>query len=159
MAYAKIKDNQLIKYPYWFEQFQLDNPYTNYGDDKDFVALFPSTDIGAQGYTLVSVANVEKPTVTHEQNLDEGTPVLVNNIWAQVWNVTEKSADEIAEINSERAATVRSVRNVKLTESDWTQVADSTVDKATWATYRQALRDITAQSGFPWTIDWPTMPQ
>jgi hypothetical protein len=60
--------------------------------------------------------------------------------------------------DAEQAKSVRDSRNTKLTESDWTQVADAPVDKAAWATYRQALRDVTAQAGFPWTIDWPTNP-
>ena len=60
--------------------------------------------------------------------------------------------------DAEQAKSVRDSRNTKLTESDWTQVADAPVDKTAWATYRQALRDITAQSGFPWTIDWPVAP-
>ena len=29
------------------------------------------------------------------------------------------------------------------------------VDKAAWAAYRQELRDITAQAGFPWNVQWP----
>ena len=58
----------------------------------------------------------------------------------------------------EQGKTVRQERNAKLSSSDWTQVADAPVDKAVWATYRQALRDITAQSGFPWTITWPDAP-
>jgi hypothetical protein len=62
------------------------------------------------------------------------------------------------EQTAEQAQTVREERNTKLSESDWTQVADSPVDKAAWATYRQELRDITAQSGFPWTITWPSAP-
>jgi hypothetical protein len=60
--------------------------------------------------------------------------------------------------DAEQAKSVRDSRNTKLTESDWTQVADAPVDKAAWATYRQALRDVTTQAGFPWTIDWPTNP-
>ena len=32
------------------------------------------------------------------------------------------------------------------------------VDKAAWAAYRQALRDISKQSGFPWTVAWPVAP-
>jgi hypothetical protein len=59
--------------------------------------------------------------------------------------------------NSTQAAKIRIERNTKLSESDWTQVADAPVDKAAWATYRQALRDVTKQSGFPWTIDWPLL--
>ena len=61
--------------------------------------------------------------------------------------------------DSEQAKSVRTSRNDKLKESDWTQIADATADKAAWATYRQALRDIPAQSGFPWTITWPVEPQ
>jgi hypothetical protein len=61
--------------------------------------------------------------------------------------------------DEEKAGQVRAERNDKLTTSDWTQVADAPVDKAVWATYRQALRDVTAQSGFPWTITWPVEPQ
>jgi Phage tail assembly chaperone protein len=60
--------------------------------------------------------------------------------------------------DAEQAKSVRATRGEKLADSDWTQVADSPVDKAVWATYRQALRDVTAQSGFPWTITWPDAP-
>jgi hypothetical protein len=60
--------------------------------------------------------------------------------------------------DEEKAGQVRAERNDKLTTSDWTQVADAPVDKTVWATYRQALRDVTAQSGFPWTITWPDAP-
>jgi len=45
-----------------------------------------------------------------------------------------------------------------LAQSDWTQVADAPVDATVWATYRQALRDITDQAGFPNDINWPTQP-
>jgi hypothetical protein len=60
--------------------------------------------------------------------------------------------------DAEQAKSVRQTRDAKLAECDWTQVADSPVDKAVWATYRQALRDVTAQSGFPWTVTWPDAP-
>ena len=60
--------------------------------------------------------------------------------------------------DAEQANSVRQNRTQLLKDSDWTQVADAPVDKAAWATHRQALRDITAQAGFPWTIDWPVQP-
>ena len=56
------------------------------------------------------------------------------------------------------AAKARDERNDLLAASDWTQVADAPVDQAAWATYRQALRDITAQAGFPEQINWPEAP-
>jgi hypothetical protein len=52
----------------------------------------------------------------------------------------------------------RTKRNQLLAASDWTQVIDAPVDQAAWAVYRQALRDITAQAGFPETINWPVAP-
>ena len=60
--------------------------------------------------------------------------------------------------DAEQAANVRTQRTQKLKDSDWTQIADSTADKTAWATYRQALRDITSASGFPWTMTWPETP-
>lgn len=56
------------------------------------------------------------------------------------------------------ATEARAKRNQLLAASDWTQVADAPVDQAAWAAYRQALRDITAQAGFPETINWPVAP-
>ena len=70
----------------------------------------------------------------------------------------EQMAEYKAMKDAEQAKAVRNDRNTKLAECDWTQLADSTADKAAWATYRQALRDITTQAGFPWTIDWPVAP-
>jgi hypothetical protein len=60
--------------------------------------------------------------------------------------------------DAEQAKSVREQRTEKLKDCDWTQIADSTADKTAWATYRQALRDITGQAGFPWTITWPDAP-
>ena len=56
------------------------------------------------------------------------------------------------------ATKARTQRNNLLSQSDWTQVADAPVDQTAWATYRQALRDITDQEGFPETIVWPVEP-
>jgi hypothetical protein len=60
--------------------------------------------------------------------------------------------------DAEQAANVRTSRNDLLTKCDWTQIADSTADKPAWATYRQALRDVTVQDGFPWNVTWPEQP-
>lgn len=70
----------------------------------------------------------------------------------------EQEAAYKAMKDAEQAKSVREQRKTKLTECDWTQVIDAPVDQPAWATYRQALRDITAQAGFPWTIEWPVQP-
>ena len=66
--------------------------------------------------------------------------------------------DAINAQNVDEAVKVRQTRAVLLADSDWTQVADAPVDKTAWATYRQALRDIPSQSGFPRSVTWPSTP-
>ena len=82
----------------------------------------------------------------------------IDGKWYTKYSVAEMDADAIATKDAEQAKAMREQRGEKLKNSDWTQVADAPVDKAVWATYRQALRDITAQSGFPWKITWPDTP-
>lgn len=53
---------------------------------------------------------------------------------------------------------IRQERDAKLIESDWTQVLDSPVDQEAWASYRQLLRDIPQQDGWPLNIIWPEEP-
>jgi len=57
------------------------------------------------------------------------------------------------------AAQARSQRNALLSQSDWTQVPDAPVDQQAWANYRQALRDVPQQAGFPTDITWPVKPE
>jgi len=56
------------------------------------------------------------------------------------------------------ARNARTQRDALLSESDWTQVPDAPVDQAAWAEYRQALRDLPQQAGFPTEITWPQKP-
>jgi hypothetical protein len=63
--------------------------------------------------------------------------------------------------DAEQAKSVRATRDTKLSESDWRVIKaaeTATTLDAAWATYRQALRNVTGQSGFPWTITWPDAP-
>lgn len=60
------------------------------------------------------------------------------------------------------AEEARTERDKLLEETDWTQVLDAPIDAATreaYRAYRQALRDIPQQEGFPDTITWPELPE
>jgi hypothetical protein len=71
----------------------------------------------------------------------------------------DKKEREWASSETLRAAgNVRERRNTLLTESDWTQVLDAAVDQSAWAAYRQSLRDIPQQEGFPSNVTWPDKP-
>ena len=78
-----------------------------------------------------------------------------------VTTAADNEAAYKAGIDSTAGTNVRTERDTKLTATDWTQLADSQLTdevKATWATYRQALRDLPSASGFPHTMTWPTEP-
>ena len=59
----------------------------------------------------------------------------------------------------QEAKEARTQRDALLVESDWTVLPDAPVDQQAWAEYRQALRDVPQQNGFPTDINWPTKPE
>jgi hypothetical protein len=68
------------------------------------------------------------------------------------------SASELNERAAVAASSVRAQRDELLRQSDWTQLADTPVNKTAWASYRHALRDVPAQAGFPHAVVWPQEP-
>ena len=73
----------------------------------------------------------------------------------------EQEAAYKAQKDTEQAKSVRASRDTLLVECDWVAIKafeTGTPVSAQWSTYRQALRDITAQAGFPWAVEWPVQP-
>jgi ethanolamine ammonia-lyase small subunit len=65
-----------------------------------------------------------------------------------------------AEVEAQRPTAERSHRDGKLKETDWTQLADvPEAIRNAYTAYRQALRDVPEQEGFPNDIIWPTKPE
>lgn len=79
--------------------------------------------------------------------------------WYTKYSVADMDDEAKVAKDAEQAKVMREQRSQKLKDSDWTQVDDAPVDKAAWAAYRQDLRDITSQDGFPWDVQWPTQPE
>ena len=152
MAYVKITNGNVDTYPYSAGQLRRDNPNTS------FPKRIP--DEMLESYGLYTVVYTDMPSIDDRtQKVEqEATPSLVAGAWTVSWTTSSKTAEEIAEYDADEAANVRAERDGLLARSDWTQVADAPVDAAAWATYRQALRDITDQAGFPNDINWPTQP-
>lgn len=150
MTYAKIENQNITTYPYSITQLRMDNPNTSF-------PLNPKEE-DLRDFGVVYIQPVEKPVVDYTQTVVEATPQQLGGTWTQVWQVLPASAEEIAERVDLQANIVRATRNNLLSQSDWTQVADAPVDKAAWAVYRQQLRDVTAQQGFPFSVVWPVQP-
>jgi hypothetical protein len=83
-------------------------------------------------------------------------PVFTDNEDA---TAAEQEATYKAMKDAEFATNARSQRDKLLSESDWTQVIDAPVNQEAWATYRQSLRNVPQQDGFPTTIVWPVKPE
>ena len=130
----------------------------------DYRAAFPNVSFPASGPSDDFLTEQGFAKVSAFKDHDRATQKLVNVAayyeapWVYTVKVVDKTAEDIQAETDAQSASVRAQRNRLLAECDWTQLADSTADKAAWATYRQALRDITSQGGFPWNVTWPVQP-
>ena len=129
---------------YTLGQLRRDNPSTSFPKiiPDELLAsydVYPYTRPAAPEYDSLTAKVVDG---SFEQDVD--------GIWS-LPHVIEQHPTEQAERN------IRSQRDGLMQETDWMALSDNTV-ASDWATYRQALRDITGQSGFPYEITWPTKP-
>lgn len=84
----------------------------------------------------------------------------IDGKWYTKYSVSDMGAEAKAALDASQAQNVRDQRDRLIAETDWTQGKDIPDNISTkWATYRQALRDVPAQTGFPWTVQWPTKPE
>lgn len=117
------------------------------------------------------VFETPKPDTTGDYKVvvRDGAEQDANSNWVQKWveqdmfadtddaTKAEQEAAYQALVDAEAAKSVRADRDERLAKTDWMGVSDVTMS-ADWATYRQGLRDVPAQSGFPHTITWPSEP-
>jgi hypothetical protein len=150
MKFAKIIDDTITQYPVTFKEIQKEFPSVSFPEEPT------DSDLLFFGYVIVH--ETFKPADTLFQKAVETTPLLINNRWIQTYQFIDLSDEEKDESYSILTQDNRDTRNRLLFESDWTQLADSPVDKEIWAKYRQQLRDITAQPHFPLEIVWPDKP-
>lgn len=101
-------------------------------------------------HDTIPTPNVEVTEEVWQQALNDGANAYVDSKFVKKDFTT----------NDEKIANKRLERDILLKDSDWTQFGDSPLSdskKTEWATYRQSLRDLPTQSGFP-NIDMPTKP-
>lgn len=101
------------------------------------------------------------PTTTRYQTAYKDGVEFKNNKWMWKWAVSEMDDEGKASLDATQAKSVRDQRNKLIAECDWTQLIDSPFSNDTngvWQAYRQALRDVPAQEGFPWDVTWPEAP-
>jgi len=154
--HALIKNGVVERCPYSLEQLRSDNPSVS----------FPSTitDSLLANWNVFLVLETSPQYDHRTQNAIQSGCIYdaLEAVWKTNWVVTTKTQEEIDSIAAAEAKAVRGIRNVMIAESDWTQLDDTPITNAKkleWATYRQALRDIPDQAGFPWEVVWPVEPE
>lgn len=145
--YARIENSAVAAYPV---DLRREHPNTSFPWD------WPGGEV--EGVTYALVVPTDVPQVPYTQNFQEGTPAPRDGRWYQSWAVTDATPEQIAARTDQRGVEVRADRNHRLSMCDWTQLPDAPTDTAAWAAYRQLLRDLPSQAGFPWEVVWPTPP-
>ena len=140
--YIKLRNGNPEKYS--IEQLRCDNPNTSF-------PKVPSDALLAE-WNIYPFVVVEQPTHDYlTQTVTEAALTETNGIWTQGWIITNLPVER-AENN------IRSQRNNLLSQTDWMALRDNTMSLE-WSAYRQALRDITTQEGFPESVSWPVKPE
>jgi hypothetical protein len=160
--FAEVKNGAVVTFPYDYDTLVQKNPYTKFGQE-DLLSMYSGTEANLSGNSLVKVVEQSQPTFNPatQKVVQNEQPTFVDGVLSLGWTIVDLSAQEQAEMTSQKAKSLRQTRDEKLKETDWMVIrsAETSVALAAdWATYRQALRDVTAQTGFPWTITWPDAP-
>lgn len=144
--HIKLTDGQ--HQPYSIGQLRQDNPQVS------FPSEIPADTLAE--YDVYEVVATEQPVYDDNTHNIEPIIELVDGVWTQTWVLVEHTSEDI----ERQWVNIRSERNQYLANCDWTQLPDAAltnVQTADWATYRQALRDITEQAD-PFNLYWPTPP-
>lgn len=142
--YLKAVNGVVEAYPYSFNQLCKDNPSVSFPQNPTDALL---ADWNVYPVTVMPMPPYDGMT----QTIVQDAPQLVEGVWAVAWLVQQLPLDQAD-------ANIRSYRDRLLYECDWTQLPDAPVDAATWAVYRQELRNVPQQEGFPYSVIWPTPP-
>ena len=132
----------------------------------DYREAFPNSSFPAAGPEDAFLAEHGYAKVNMFKEHDRATEKLVNVTpyyeapWVYTVIVEPKTQADIDAEIAAQWANVRTDRNTRLFKCDWTQLPDAPLTEAIkteWATYRQALRDVTSQAD-PFAIVWPLSP-
>lgn len=148
--YARIYSDH-IRWPYTPDNLRQDESSTSFP-----ARIMPEL---LAEFGVVSVAVDPEPFTDHENDAVRNDPVQENGAWVQHWHLVPLDAERSAQKLAQQQAVIRAERDRLVAQTDWTQGKDipDSVSQL-WAPYRQDLRDVPQQAGFPWTISWPLPP-
>jgi hypothetical protein len=128
---------------YSIGQLRQDNPQVSFPAEISNATLAE--------YDVYPVIETQAPPYDSDTQYAVQNVQLIGADWTQVWEVLTLPEDQAAN-------NIRSRRNMLLQETDWMALSDNVMTPE-WASYRQQLRDITSQAGFPYEVIWPIKPE
>ena len=102
------------------------------------------------------------PTTTVYQTAFKDGVEQVAGKWVWKWSISEMDDDAKAAKDAEVAKGVRATRDRLIAETDWIVIKNLELNQnvpGVWEVYRQNLRDVPAQAGFPHNVTWPAKPE
>ena len=170
--HVKITNDQPVEFPYTIGQFRRDHPETSFPriipdtmlkrhlvhpvielSKPAYEPLVQNLVMGDMPHKEVIRLTTEEDATNHitgEVDQSQVGQPIHGNRWFIGYTVVNRPQDQAE-------AAVRNRRNRLLSDTDWMALSDNTMTPE-WASYRQALRDITSQEGFPYSVTWPTKP-
>lgn len=110
-------------------------------------------------FAVIKNGLVDNVVVAEEDYAATQGWVPVSDVAGRGWEYKDDQFIAPVRPTAELAAEARLLRDSLLIQTDWTQMSDvPQVTKDKWAPYRQALRDVPQQAGFPDNIQWPNKP-
>ena len=157
MLLVKTSNGQVEQFPYTLGDLRRDNPQTSFpkkiGDailaSYGIYHVMPETQPEYDPLVQVLVRDPEPHNNETAVNEETGETYKTGR-WVIGYTAENKPQDE-----AEQA--IRNKRDQLLAETDWMALSDVTMSTE-MQSYRQALRDITGQAGFPYSVTWPTKP-
>jgi hypothetical protein len=149
MLFVRTENNIAVEYP-----LSIDNVKARYN-----VSEIDLTYLSSIGIFPVTPQDV--PSVDYKHIVEGKLPECIDGNWVESYKITPKTEEQINSDFEIYKQQTRYSRNIFLEMSDWTQFNDSPLTeekKNEWKIYRQQLRDMPEQSGFPWEVVWPTQP-
>lgn len=135
-------------YPYTLTDLRLANPTAN----------FPAqiSDAQAAEFYCFPVRPTDAPAAPKGQKAVRDLPENIDGMWFERWALVALTEEETAN----QWSVIRAERNARLAACDWTQLGDAPLtdaEKASWAAYRQELRDLPSTQDDPFNISWPSV--
>ena len=154
MQYARKHEDNTIEYPYTHDMLRASMP--------DICWPSRLSEASLADYGVQYVAPGQRPSYNQATHKIICRIDITTSPWSEVWHILEMVKEEQETVLIAESERIRSQRDSFLADMDsissirWAMMAKT--QQTAWKKYRQALLDVPEQSGFPFAVNWPLLP-